>query len=75
MYCYINPVKDGIDLGICNGKKIADDFAHLEVKGRALIATVRLHTLKDIEQKQVAEILATAAIDKELLAKEKKRKK
>lgn len=75
MYCYINPVKDGIDLGICNGKKIAADFEHLEVKGRALIATVRLHSLHDIEAKQVAEILATAAIDKEAVAKEKKRKK
>jgi uncharacterized protein len=75
MFCYINPVKDGFDLGICNGKKIAADFEHLEVKGRALIATVRLHTLKDIETKQVAEILTTAAIDKEAVAKEKKQKR
>ena len=28
MYCYINPVKNGVDLGICNGKKIADGFEH-----------------------------------------------
>lgn len=75
MYCYINPVKDGIDLGICNGKKIAADFEHLEVKGRALIATVRLHSLHDIENKQVAEILATAAIDKEAVAAAKKKGK
>lgn len=75
MFCYINPVKDGIDLGICYGKRIAADFEHLEVKGRAIVATVRLHTLKDIELKQVAEILATAAIDKEAMTKEKKRKK
>lgn len=74
MYCYINPVKDGLDLGICNGKRIAADFEHLEVKGRAIVATVRLHTLKDIEWKQVAEILATAAIDKETMAAEKKNK-
>ncbi len=72
MFCYINPVKDCIDLGICNGKSFADEFEHLEVKGRALIATVRLHRLHDIEQKQVAEILATAAILKEETANRKK---
>jgi uncharacterized protein len=65
MFCYINPVKDGVDLGICNGKSIAADFEHMEVKGRALIATVRLHTLKDIAAKQVEEIIAAAAIAKE----------
>lgn len=75
MYCYINPVKNGVDLGICNGKKIADGFEHLEVKGRALIATVRLYSLHDIENKQVAEILATAAIDKEAVAAAKKKGK
>jgi uncharacterized protein len=74
MFCYINPVKDGIDLGICNGKSFADDFEHLEVKGRALIATMRLHTLKDIAAKQVKEIIATAAIEKENLAAAKKKK-
>jgi uncharacterized protein len=72
MFCYINPVKDGIDLGICNGKSFADDFKHLEVKGRALIATVRLHTPKDIDAKQVEQIIATAAILKEEAAKVKK---
>jgi uncharacterized protein len=74
MFCYINPVKDGIDLGICNGKSFADDFEHMEVKGRALIATVRLHTSKDIEAKQVEQIIATAAIEKENLAAAKKKK-
>jgi uncharacterized protein len=73
MFCYINPLKDGIDLGICNGKSFADDFEHLEVKGRTLIATVRLHSLNDILLKQVAEILATAAINKEVLADGKKK--
>ncbi len=68
MFCYINPVKDGIDLGICNGKSFADDFEHLEVKGRALIATVRLRSLHDISLKQVTEVLATAAIAKESTA-------
>jgi uncharacterized protein len=74
MFCYINPVKDGIDLGICNGKSFADDFEHLEVKGRALIATVRLHSLKDITGKQVEEIIAASAIEKESRAAEKKKK-
>jgi uncharacterized protein len=75
MFCYINPVKDGVDLCICYGKDFADDFAHLEVKGRAMVASVRLHSLKDIEHKGVAEILAAGAINKEAMAKEKKQKK
>jgi uncharacterized protein len=74
MFCYINPVKDGVDLGICNGKSFAEEFEHLDVKGRALIATVRLHTLKDIAAKQVEEIIATAAIVKETTAAAKKKK-
>jgi uncharacterized protein len=74
MFCYINPVKDGIDLGICNGKSFADDFEHLEVKERALIATVRLHALKDIADKQVEQIISTAAIEKEKSAAVKKKK-
>jgi uncharacterized protein len=74
MFCYINPVKDGIDLGICNGKSFADDFEHLEVKGRALIATVRLCTPKDIEAKEVEQIITTAAIENETSAAAKKKK-
>jgi uncharacterized protein len=74
MFCYINPVKEGVDLGICYGKRIAAGYAHLEVKGRAIVATVRLYKAIDIETKQVAEILAAAAIDKEKMAAEKKAK-
>jgi uncharacterized protein len=73
MFCYINPVKDGVDLGICNGKSIAAGFPSLKVKGRALIATVRLHSLKDITGKQVEEIIAASAIAKETAAKAKKK--
>jgi uncharacterized protein len=74
MFCYINPVKDGIDLGICYGKSMAADFKHLEVKGRAIVATVRLHTVKDISSRQVEEIIAAAAIAKEEMAAAKKKK-
>jgi uncharacterized protein len=74
MFCYINPAKNGVDLGICYGKTLASDFASLEVKNRAMVATVRLHTLKDIATKQVEDIIAAAAIAKEIkhAAKQKK---
>lgn len=76
MFCYINAIKTGgVDLCILNGKRIAPDFAQLEVKGRAIVASIRLFHVKDIDRLQVAEILAAAAIDKEVMAAEKKRKR
>lgn len=62
MFCYINAVKDGIDIGFCRGADIAGEFPTLEVKGRAIVATVTIRSKKDVAAKQLREIITTAAL-------------
>ncbi len=62
MFCYINAIPNGIDLGLCRGKDLTGEFPSLELKGRAIVATVSLHSLKDIKQKEVREIIIAAAL-------------
>lgn len=71
MFCYINAIPNGIDVGFCRGKDFAAEFEYLETKGRAIVASVALSTVKDIQQKQLHEIIVTAALWNE----EAKRKK
>lgn len=71
MFCYINAIPNGIDVGFCRGKDLADAFEHLELKGRAIVATVALHSVNDIQQKELREIIVAAALWNE----EAKRKK
>ncbi len=61
MFCYINAIPDGIDLGICRGRDLATAFPSLEEKGRAIMATVAIYSLADFEKKEVAAIIAAAA--------------
>lgn len=71
MFCYINAVPDGIDLGFCRGKDFAGEFPSLELKDRAIVATVTLYSVKDIRLKEVREIIVTAALWNEEAKKKK----
>ncbi len=71
MFCYINAIHNGIDLGLCRGKDISVEFPSLEVKGRAIVASVSLYSLKDIRQKEVREIIIAAALWNEEAKKKK----
>ena len=71
MFCYINAIPNGIDVGFCRGKDFADAFEHLQLKGRAIVATVALHAVKDIQQKELREIIITAALWNEEAKKKK----
>lgn len=62
MFCYINAIPNGIDLGFCRGKDLVTEFSSLQMNGRAMVASVRLHSLKEIEQKEVREIIIAAAL-------------
>jgi uncharacterized protein len=62
MFCYINPTGEGVDLAFCRGKDLVDAFPALEAKNRAIIASLRIRELKDIDRLQVREILTAAAI-------------
>lgn len=61
MFCYINPTAAGVDLGFCRGKDLLDEFPVLQLKSRAIIATLPLSNEKDIEDFKVREIVLTAA--------------
>lgn len=61
MFCYINAIPGGIDLGFCRGKDLTGEFSSLESRGRAMVASVTLFSLADIKQKEVREIIVAAA--------------
>jgi uncharacterized protein len=71
MFCYINRSKDGIDLGFCRGKDLTEEFPQLQLKKRAIVATLSLKTRKDISRLRVNEIIVAAAIWNEAAKKNK----
>jgi hypothetical protein len=71
MFCYINAIPNGIDVGLCRGKDLIDEFPSLELKGRAIVATISLYSVKDIKHKAVREIIIAAALWNEEAKKKK----
>ena len=61
MFCYLNEVKDGIDLGLCRGKDLVDVLPQLEQGKRVMVAYVIIRSKKEIQTKQIEEVLLTAA--------------
>ncbi len=61
MFCYINEVKDGIDLGLCRGKDLIEVLPQLEQRKRVMVASVLISTKKEILTKNIQDILLTAA--------------
>lgn len=61
MFCYLNEVKDGIDLGLCRGKDLVDVLPQLEQGKRVMVASVILRNKKEIQTKQIEEVILTAA--------------
>ncbi|MBP6431417.1 MAG: DUF1801 domain-containing protein [Ferruginibacter sp.] len=62
IFCFINKIPNGIDVGFCRGQDLINEFPQLEVKKRKILASIELLTLKDIEQKQLPQIITTAAL-------------
>lgn len=62
MFCYINPTKNGIDLGLCRGKDLAPEFPQLQLKERAIVATVSIQATKDFEKLKLRELITAAAV-------------
>jgi hypothetical protein len=62
MFCYINPTKEGIDLGLCRGKDLVEEFPRLHLKNRAIVATLPISHVKDFEQLRVRELITAAAV-------------
>lgn len=61
MFCYINEVKNGVELCFCRGKDLVLTWPQLELKGRAIVASVLLTEPKEIDSLQIGQLLLHAA--------------
>jgi uncharacterized protein len=61
MFCYMNEVKEGIDLGFCRGKDLVFAWPQLQQKGRAIMAGVTISNKKDISTLNIEGLLIGAA--------------
>lgn len=61
MFCFLNPVKDGIDIGFCRGIDLIETFPQLEDRGRAIVTSLVIRNKKDIQRLELPEIIAAAA--------------
>ena len=75
--CYLTCPVDGVDLSFANGKKLSNDQKLLEEKNRKTVASMRFHSLAEIEEReeQVRQILNEAAILNQYMHNLKKKKK
>lgn len=74
--CYLNPANDGVDLSFVQGKRLSNEQKLLEDKGRKNIASIRLHSLAEVEEREseIRQILNEAAILNQYLHQQKKKK-
>lgn len=61
MFCYMNEVKEGMELVFCRGKDLVFAWPQLEQKGRAIMAGVTITHKKDIAKYKVEALLIGAA--------------
>jgi len=59
---YLNNTEEGIDVGFCRGKDLLSEFPQLELKNRAIVATVEIKNKKDIIEKRLRELIVAAAV-------------
>jgi hypothetical protein len=62
IFCFINKIPNGIDVGFCRGQDLLNEFPQLQVKQRKLVASIELFSIKQIKEKELREIITTAAI-------------
>lgn len=62
MFSYLNATKNGVDVGFCRGRDLTDVFPQLQVKRRAIVATVTVRADKDIDTLQLEQIIIAAAL-------------
>jgi hypothetical protein len=61
MFCYLNRVKDGIDVGFLRGRDLLDIFPQLQQGNRKIVASVIVRNKADIRTLELPEIIAAAA--------------
>lgn len=62
LFMYLNNTEEGIDVGFCRGKDLLSEFPQLELKNRAIVATVEIKNKKDIIEKRLRELIVAAAV-------------
>ena len=75
--CYLNPTNDGVDLSFTQGASLSRTHKFLERKGRKTVASIRFHSLAELEEHEdeLRLILNEAAILNQYLFNKKKKKK
>lgn len=61
IFCYINSIPGGFDIGFCRGRDLVDAFPQLERRDRAVMASISIYNKKDIERLELRRILSVAA--------------
>ena len=70
-FCYINPVKGGVDLGFCHGNELSNTQGLLESKERVEVKTIFISSLIDFPTDAIRQILQEALLLNEWHAKNK----
>ncbi|MBL0742050.1 DUF1801 domain-containing protein [Chryseolinea lacunae] len=75
--CYLNPVKDGVDLGFNKGYELSNDEGLLETKGRKHVKSITFYSVAELEEREDAlrHLLNEAAILNEYRFKQTQKKK
>lgn len=61
MFMYMNPSKQGIDIGFCRGKDLVEAFPQLIIGNRAIVGILTISSKKDIHTKDLRQLIITAA--------------
>jgi uncharacterized protein len=61
MFCYLNEVEEGIDIGFCRGKDLVFAWPQLELRNRVMVASVIITSKKEIQTLQLEQLLLAAS--------------
>jgi hypothetical protein len=61
MFCYMNEIKEGIDLGFCRGKDLVFAWPQLDLRGREMVASLIITHKKQIQEYKLNDLLLSAA--------------
>ncbi|MCU0394846.1 MAG: DUF1801 domain-containing protein [Chitinophagaceae bacterium] len=61
MFCYLNAIPGGVELGLCRGKDLVLAFPQLEMGKRVMVAGVKLYDTRDISRLDIVPLLLGAA--------------
>ncbi len=61
MFCFMNEVKEGMDLGFMRGKDLLFAWPQLELRDRAIVASIVITSKKQIAQLNIEALLLSAA--------------